>query len=313
VLYPSASAGISLFPADGGDPVTLIKNAETALFKTKLRDKGAHTWYVPSMGNEAKDYLDMQVALHRAIEQGELSVHYQPMLQTASGAICSVEALVRWRDKDMNWVLPSEFIPVAEMYGLMDRLGEWVLRTACRELVRLETDTGIGGINLAVNLSPKQLQVPDLSGHIMGILRAEGFPAERLQLELTENVLMYNPAECVRILESLRAQGITFAVDDFGTGYSSLGYLKRFPISEIKVDKSFVDDMDNRFTLAIIKAIVALGLSLGMEVTAEGVENAQQMEALGRLGCTQLQGYLIAKPMDYLTLCDFLLRRDSAR
>ncbi len=310
-LYLSASAGISLYPRDGEEPGTLVKNAESALFKSKLRNRGAHTWYSPSMGAEAKGQLEMHTSLHRALERGELSVHYQPKLRTLTGEICGVEALVRWHDTELHWISPSEFIPVAEMYGLIDKLGEWVLRTACREIHSLGVGAAATPINLAVNLSPKQIQQPDLPARIAAILTAEGFPTERLALEITENVLMHNAAESAEMLKQLRARGILFAIDDFGTGYSSLGYLRHFPISEIKVDKSFVQDMENRYTLAIIKAIVALGRSLRMEVTAEGVENRAQAEALSALGCTQLQGFFIAPPMDRDALAEFLAGRTT--
>ena len=303
-LYLSASAGISLYPRDGADPSALIKNAETALFKTKLQSRGAFTWYSPSMGVEAKDNLELHSALHRALDRGELSVHYQPKLRIATGEVCGVEALVRWHDSELSWVSPGEFIPVAETSGLIDRLGEWVLKTACRDMQPLASAEG--PLDLAVNLSPKQVQQAALSARIAAILRDTGFPPGRLRLELTENVLMHNPSESAKLLKALREQGIRLAVDDFGTGYSSLGYLRHFPIGEIKVDKSFVQDMENRYTLAIIKAIVALGRSLDMEVTAEGVESRQQGEVLSQLGCTQLQGYLIARPMERDALRRFL-------
>ena len=303
-LYLTASAGISLYPRDGSDPSALIKNAETALFKSKLHSRGTFTWYSPSMGVEAKDHLELHSALHRALERGELSVHYQPKLRVATGEISGVEALVRWQHPEWKWVSPSEFIPVAETSGLIDRLGEWVLSTACRDVLELGSNTG--HLDLAVNLSPKQVQQPELSRRIAGILRETRFPPQRLRLELTESMLMHNPAESAQLLKELRQQGILLAVDDFGTGYSSLGYLRRFPVGEIKVDKSFVQDMDNRYTLAIIKAIVALGRSLDMEVTAEGVEDRQQAEVLSRLGCTQFQGYLVAAPMDIEALQRFM-------
>ena len=303
-LYLSASAGISLYPRDGTDPSALIRDAETAHFKTKLQSRGTFTWYFPSMGVEAKDSLELHTALHRALDRDELSVHYQPKLRIATGAVCGVEALVRWHDPELNWVAPGEFIPVAEMSGLIDRLGEWVLTTACRDALHLVSAEG--PLDLAVNVSPKQVQQAGLSARITSILRDTGFPPERLRLELTENVLMHNPSESAKLLKELRGQGIMLAVDDFGTGYSSLGYLRHFPIGEIKVDKSFVQDMENRYTLAIIKAIVALGRSLEMEVTAEGVESRQQGEVLSQLGCTQLQGFLVAAPMELDTLRRFL-------
>jgi diguanylate cyclase (GGDEF)-like protein/PAS domain S-box-containing protein len=310
-LYLTASAGISLYPRDGEDPTSLIKNAEAALFRTKLHNRGAHTWYSAGMGAEAKDLLEMHTALHRAMDRDELRVHYQPKLLALTGRICGVEALVRWRDTNQRWISPGEFIPVAETYGLIDRLGEWVLATAARDILSLDQHATDFPIHLAVNLSPKQMQHADLPERIGAILAKTGFPAERLRLELTENVLMHNPAESVGLLQSLRALGIQLAVDDFGTGYSSLGYLKHFPISEIKVDKSFIHDMDDRFTLSIVKSIVALGRSLEMEVTAEGVESRGQAEVLSRLGFTQLQGFFIAEPMDIQSLAQFLVRAES--
>jgi diguanylate cyclase (GGDEF)-like protein/PAS domain S-box-containing protein len=305
------SVGIALFPEDGLNAGTLVRKADMALYRAKTEGRGTYRAFEPGMDAKLQMRRILERELRAAIGGGGLAIHYQPQAATATGEISGFEALVRWLHPERGLVPPSEFIPLAEETGLIRPLGEWVLRTACLEATRWPPH-----LRLGVNLSPVQFRA-DLPGLIAGILEQTGLMAGRLELEITEGVLIKDVENALAILRELRALGVQVAMDDFGTGYSSLGYLQRFRFDRIKIDRSFVADLLKRSEAApIVKAIVGLSTSLGMSVIAEGVENEQQLAVLRREGCNEVQGYLIGRPMpaaDVLALLGRGARTSTAR
>ncbi|NJO32087.1 MAG: EAL domain-containing protein [Rhodospirillales bacterium] len=296
-LAIGASIGIAMFPNDGDDPATLIKNADAALSLAKEQSRNHFRFYENTMNARAFEQLILEGQLRKAIEHGQLIVHYQPQINLATGSVVGVEALVRWVHPDHGIVSPSEFIPLAEDTGLIVPIGYWVLRTACGDVRRWQ-EQGFAGLRLAVNLSARQFQERDLVVVISRVLSDTDFKPTDLELELTESVIMRDATESSKRLQELTALGIQLAVDDFGTGYSSLSYLRRFPIRSLKIDRTFVRDVDRDPNgAAIAQAIVALGSTLGLKVVAEGVETREQMEALRRYGCDEMQGYLFSRPV----------------
>jgi EAL domain-containing protein (putative c-di-GMP-specific phosphodiesterase class I) len=235
----------------------------------------------------------MEQDLRQALADGAFELHYQPLLDLASGEVAGCEALLRWRHPERGMVSPAEFIPVAEDTGLINELGDWVMQTACTEAAGWPSR-----VRLAVNVSPIQLKSPTLALRITGALAASGLSPDRLEIEITEAVLIHDDESALAILHQLRAIGVRIALDDFGTGFSSLSYLKRFPFDKIKIDRSFVSDIELDGSAAIVQAVVNIAAARHMTTTAEGVETEQQREILRRLGCTQMQGYLFsaAKP-----------------
>lgn len=296
-LYIGASIGISLFPDDGEDVATLIKNADAAMYRAKEQGRHTFRFYTAELTSEAISRMALEASLRYALARDELQLHYQPQYDCASGELVGAEALLRWRSPEHGMVPPDRFIPLAEDIGLIVPLGEWVLATACGT-ARQWLDQGLVLQTISVNLSGLQLQRDDIVEKVELILHATGLPAHMLELEITETVLMKQPEQAQLTMDRLRALGVGLAVDDFGTGYSSLSYLKRFPITNLKIDKSFVLDipLDANDT-AITQAVIALGHSLQLKVTAEGVENEQQACLLLDLGCDKAQGYLFGRPM----------------
>jgi diguanylate cyclase (GGDEF)-like protein/PAS domain S-box-containing protein len=296
-LTTGASIGIALFPHDGDDADTLIKNADTALSRAKEQGRNHYQFYTNDMNATAFERLMLESRLRKALEQGELVVHYQPQLSFETGRIVGVEALVRWFHPDLGMVPPAEFIPLAEETGLIVPIGEWVLRTACRDGRRWQ-EMGFAPLRVAVNLSARQFQQRDLVESVGRVLEETSLPATDLELELTESVIMRDAAESVRRLRELTALGIQLAVDDFGTGYSSLGYLRTFPIRSLKIDRSFIRDIDRDPNgAAIAQAIIALASSLSLKVIAEGVETREQLDMLRGYGCQEMQGYFFCRPL----------------
>lgn len=292
----TASIGISLYPEDGPDISRLLRHADTAMYRAKHSGSG-FCYYEAAMESAISDRLKMENDLRRALERDEITVFYQPVVNTASGEISGVEALVRWLHPEHGIVSPAEFIPVAEETGLILPLGERVLRSACAQ-AKTWIDNGMKNLHVAVNLSAKQLEQPDLRSIIRSALNESGLPASALVLEITESVLMARAAESIDILRDLRKLGISLSIDDFGTGYSSLAYLKHLPANTLKIDRSFIQDIpDDEDAVAIVTGILALAHSLRMEVVAEGVETLAQQETLARLNCDLLQGYLFSKPL----------------
>jgi diguanylate cyclase (GGDEF)-like protein/PAS domain S-box-containing protein len=292
-LSTDASIGIALAPHDGTDLDQLIKSADLAMYGAKAEGRRTHRFFEPAMDARAKARLTMEQDLRQAIADGDFEIHYQPLLDLRCNEVAGCEALLRWRHPERGMVSPAEFIPLAEDTGLINELGDWVLQTACTEAAAWPPH-----IRLAVNVSPVQLKSHTLALRIMRALAASGMPPERLEIEITEAVLIHDDETALAILHQLRAIGVRIALDDFGTGFSSLSYLKRFPFDKIKIDRCFVSDIEVDGSAAIVQAVVNIAASRNMTTTAEGVETEQQREILRKLGCTQMQGYLFsaAKP-----------------
>ncbi len=293
-LSTDASIGIALAPRDGTDLEQLIKHADLAMYGAKGDGRRTHRFFEPAMDASAKARLKMQQDLRHAVMEGGFEIHYQPVVDLRHGEVTGCEALLRWRHPERGMISPAEFIPVAEDTGLIVELGEWVLTTACAEAARWPDH-----VRLAVNVSPVQLKCQTLALKIAGALAASGLQASRLEIEITEAVLIRDDEAALAILHELRAIGVRIALDDFGTGYSSLSYLKRFPFDKIKIDRSFVSDIaEVDGSSAIVQAVVNIAAARNMTTTAEGVETLEQKERLRVLGCTEMQGYLFsaAKP-----------------
>jgi diguanylate cyclase (GGDEF)-like protein/PAS domain S-box-containing protein len=305
-LHVGASLGITLYPHDGEDTETLIRNADTALYRAKEHARGGYQFYTTDMNATAFERLVLETQLRRALERSELVVHYQPQVRLDDGAIVGVEALVRWFHADLGLIAPAEFIPLAEETGLILELGRFVLRTACAQ-VRAWHEAGFSDLRLAVNLSGRQFEQEDLVRDIARVVEGSAFDPADLELELTESSIMRDPEQAVAKLEALDRLGIRLSIDDFGTGYSSLLHLKRFPIKALKIDQSFIQDITtDPDDAAIAQAIIALAESLRLKVIAEGVETHGQLELLRRYRCDQMQGYLFSKPLPAGELLELL-------
>ncbi|MCF6354147.1 MAG: EAL domain-containing protein [Candidatus Polarisedimenticolaceae bacterium] len=296
-VFVTASIGIALYPDDGETVDTLLKNADAAMYEAKRAGKNRYRFYTQSMNAHALRRLTMESKLHKALENDEFWLSYQPQIDAKSGEIVGMEALLRWDNPELGTVSPFEFISIVENNGLIVEIGEWVLKTACAQAQAWQ-NAGFPRLRLGVNLSPRQLQKNRLVSMVKETLRSTGFSAQYLELELTENLLMRHLDETIEMLDMLCDMGITLSVDDFGTGYSSLNYLKRFPLTTLKIDRSFVNgipgDADD---MAITKAIIAMAHSLKLRVIAEGVEDEQQLAYLCEQGCDEFQGFFFYKPL----------------
>jgi len=291
-LSTDASIGIALAPQDGTDLDQLFKNADLAMYGAKGEGRRTYRFFEPAMDASAKARVTMELDLRQAMVDGDFEIHYQPLVNLASGEVSGCEALLRWRHPTRGMVSPAEFIPLAEDTGLINELGEWVVLTACAEAA-----TWPKHIRLSVNVSPVQLKCQTLALRIAGALDASGLKPDRLELEITEAVLIRDDEAALAILHQLRAIGVKIALDDFGTGYSSLSYLKRFPFDKIKIDRCFVSDISEADgSSSIVQAVVNIAAALNMTTVAEGVETAAQRELLRKLGCTEMQGYLFSAP-----------------
>ena len=295
-LRVGGSIGITIYPQDGQDLATLLRQADAAMYEAKSAGRNQFQFYRPELNQSAHERLEMEMALRGALDANELSVHYQPKID-GDGRVVGFEALARWHSPVLGSVSPARFIPLAEETGLIRPITDFVLRTACRDAA-VWAARGWPGMHMAVNLSAQQFSDPKLLEQIAEVLSQSGLPADCLQIEITESMLVGNVEGAARTLTAIKAQGIRVAVDDFGTGYSSLAYLKRFPIDILKIDRSFVMECDTETDgMAIANAVIALGHSLGMRIVAEGVERAAQLQLLRQQGCEEFQGYLIARPM----------------
>jgi predicted signal transduction protein with EAL and GGDEF domain len=285
------SIGISVAPIDAATPDQLLKNADMALYGAKGDGRGTYRFFEPEMDARMKARRDLEMDLRNALTNKEFELHYQPLVNLESNEITSFEALLRWHHPKRGLISPADFIPIAEETGLIIPLGEWVLRTACNETASWPND-----VKVAVNLSPSQIKSRNLIDVVTSALEDSGMPAKRLQLEITETVLMHNTFGTLATLHKLRELGVQIAMDDFGTGYSSLSYLRSFPFDKIKIDRSFIQDISSAAEpLAIVHAVAGLAKCLNMVSTAEGVETQQQMETLQNVGCTEMQGYFFSK------------------
>ena len=294
-LYMSVSIGISVYPDDGDDVETLVKNADLAMYAAKQEQEG-YRFFTEEMHRKTLDRMKMESNLRNAIQQKQFALFYQPLLDT-NHRIVGMEALIRWFHPELGVINPSEFIPLAEETGAIIAIGKWVLHTACQQAKKWY-DMGHAGFYVAINLSARQFKEPDLLETIEQVLEATGLPPICLKLEVTESGIMENPEQAVAKMKVLRAKGIHLSIDDFGTGYSSLSYLKRFPIDTLKIDRSFVIDAEtNEDDQEIIKTIIAMARNLGMDTVAEGVETKEQLDFLVRQGCHIIQGYYLGRPM----------------
>ena len=285
------SIGIALAPDHGLDADALLKRADLALYRAKHEGRNTYRFFEPAMDEAMEARRRLELDLRLALRRGEFTLHYQPIVEAASGSVVAYEALVRWFHPVRGLVSPSEFIPLAEETGLIVPLGEWVLRAATHDICRFPSQARV-----AVNVSAVQMRHASLTQTVQAALRASGLAAGRLELEITESVLLDGGERVHDVLSNLRDLGVHVALDDFGTGYSSLSYLRRFPFDRIKIDRTFIAGLDDPGTAAIVQAIIDLGIRLGMAVTAEGIETAEQLAAVRAMGCTQAQGYLLGRP-----------------
>ncbi len=302
----TASVGISIYPQDGASIDQLLKHADVAMYKAKSKGKNRSELFIQAMKESAVESLFMENDLRRAIDQHEMLLHYQPQICLDSGNIIGLEALVRWNSKERGMVSPASFIPLAEESGLIEPLGEWVLREACTRF-HLWLDAGIDFGKIAVNLSAKQFRRKSFQKIITEILHETRLPPQYLELEITESSTMENAEESIRMIQELRKLGLTFAIDDFGTGYSSLAYLRRFPVQKLKIDRSFVSDIDSVNDDAVIaKSIIDLAHNMSMEVIAEGVERISQSNWLLSRGCNLVQGFYYCRPLSETRLMSLI-------
>jgi len=295
-LLVGASIGISRYPHDGTDVETLLTSADTAMYRAKA-EGNTYKLYSSQMDERHFQRLALEASLRHATARGELELHYQPKLDLHTGRIAGVEALLRWRHPDWNWISPADFVPVAEESGLIIEIGNWALKTAC-EQVRTWQQQGLPTTPIAVNLSARQFRHANLVKDICDALAASGISPEWLELEVTESMVMHNTDHAIRVLTELRAMGIQLSIDDFGTGYSSLAYLRRLPVTCVKVDRFFIKDIPQEADdMAMTLGIIGLGHSLRLKVIAEGVETDEQLQFLKMNGCDQIQGFYFCKPM----------------
>ncbi|MGZ8869071.1 MAG: putative bifunctional diguanylate cyclase/phosphodiesterase [Thermoanaerobaculia bacterium] len=301
-LYVTASIGITVFPDDGDDAETLLKNADSAMYRAK--EEGRNTYHISTveLSRSMQERMTLESGMHGAMERNEFEIWYQPQIDLRGNRIIGMEALLRWKHPSRGTILPAEFISVAEERGFIVVIGDWVLHTACEQVVELQ-QRGYRDLRVAVNISPRQFREETLVARVESAIEASGIDPKMLELEITEGVAMENVELTFEVLTQLRRLGITIAIDDFGTGHSSLSYLKRFPIDALKIDRGFVEDLPDRFEdAAIVKAVIQLAQGLNLRVIAEGVERYEQLEFLRSHGCREIQGYLFGMPM---RLADF--------
>jgi diguanylate cyclase (GGDEF)-like protein len=311
-LFLTTSIGISIHPGDGSDPETLVRNADTAMYRAKDQGRDNYQLYAPAMNARALERLALENMLRKALSHRELVLYYQPVCDMKTKNVVGVEALIRWRHPEMGLVSPAHFIPVAETSGLIIPIGDWVLRTACRQ-TKLWQKRIDPELTVAVNLSARQFQQPNLTEEIAEVLEETGLGAKYLELEITESNAMQNAENTIYTLRELKALGVRIAMDDFGTGYSSLSYLKQFPIDTLKLDQSFVRGITTAASdAAIATAVIAMAHSLDLKVIGEGVETEEQFAFLLKQRCDYIQGYLFSPPQAAETLEAYLLQRKAA-
>ena len=302
------SIGIAIYPQDGREADALVRNADTAMYAAKAEGRACYRFYNEQMNAQAVEQLKMEEELRHAMAHGELELRYQPQIDTRSGSVVGLEALVRWKHPERGMVPPVDFIPVAERTGQIIELGEWVMNSVARDCRYWDT-LGLSAFRVSVNISPLQFNQRGLAKFVRAFIKQSEIAPHRLELELTEGAIMTDAETNIAKLRELKDLGLELAVDDFGTGYSSLSYLKRFPIDTLKIDKSFVSDLGSPDGAAIVDAIIALARTLKLRVIAEGIETPEQLEHLVKLRCDLLQGYLLSTPV-YPEEVPDLLRRN---
>jgi diguanylate cyclase (GGDEF)-like protein/PAS domain S-box-containing protein len=312
-VYVSASIGVSLFPRDGEQEQTLLKNVDLAMYRAKREGRNTVRFFTEELNAHNRARHKLETALHHALEHAQFDLLYQPKVNFHTGAITGLEALVRWNHPTLGLIAPSEFIPLAEETGLIVELGAWVIRTACRQGRAWQAIAG-APVNMAVNLSARQLDPDQLIELVADALRDSGLAAQHLELELTETAIMPDAVEAIGILSDLKCLGVRLSLDDFGTGYSSLNYLRRFPLDSIKIDRSFIAGVgESGNDRAIVKTIVALASNLNMNVIAEGVETQVQADFLALHGCCEMQGFYFAWPLAAPQVAQLLANRQRLR
>ncbi|MDP4156973.1 MAG: EAL domain-containing protein, partial [Bacillota bacterium] len=296
-LNVTTSIGISIYPKHGNDLNTLVKGADLAMYQSKDKGRNCYTLFSSSMRDRAIERMDKEILLRQALETNEFVLYYQPKIEIATNKIYGLEALIRWK-KDEQVISPDSFIPLAEETGLILTIGEWVLRQACIDC-KAWHDQGLSHLSVSVNISPQQFKRQNIEEIVSSILQETGLPPSALELELTEGIIMQDPGKASFIISNLKALGIRISIDDFGTGFSSLGYLKQFPIDILKIDKSFVTNLEcDEANASISTAVISLAHSLKLEVVAEGIENEEQLTFLKNHLCDFGQGYLFSPPVD---------------
>lgn len=297
-VFVGGSIGVAMYPEDGNDIDSLMMNADTAMYRAKAAGRGGFQFYHRSMNDRALERLQMEMSLRRALERDEFLLHYQPRIDVVSGRIVGAEALIRWQHPERGLLPPSEFIPLVEDAGLVIPIGEWAIRTVCRQSASWAAE-GLSTVPVAVNLASTHLKERGLPALVARSLQDHGVTAHCLEIEVTESILLADPELSVRIAQELSEMGVQLSIDDFGTGYSSLSYLKKLPIAALKIDRSFVRDLDvDPDDEAIVSAIIALAHSLKLKVVAEGVETEAQLKYLQAMRCDEYQGYLCSRPVD---------------
>jgi diguanylate cyclase (GGDEF)-like protein len=307
-VYATASIGIAVYPFDGQEASTLLKNADAAMYHAKQHGKNGFQYYMGSMNVAAATRLELESELYRAIELNQLVVHYQPQTDVKTGALTGAEALIRWQHPQRGLMMPGDFIHIAEESGLIVPIGDWVIRAACAQL-RTWRQRGLGLRRISVNVSPRQFQQSSFIDSVRNALDLYDIGRGMLDFEITETSLMSNEEDTDKRLESLRSIGVGLSIDDFGTGFSSLTYLKRFPVESLKIDQSFIRDVpDNPHNAAIVRAIIALAQSMNLNVIAEGVETRRHWQFLVDSDCREMQGYLISRPVSVEAFENFVMQ-----
>jgi diguanylate cyclase len=308
-LHLAASVGITTYPFDHSVAYVLLSHADEAMYEAKSRGGNGFQFFVPGTTVFTMQRLELENDLRNAAALGQLELHYQPQVDISSGRILGLEALARWKHPIHGWVAPGEFIPLAESSDLIVHVGKWILDEACRQ-AKVWHNEGFGDLTIAVNLSARQFRQPDLLSMIQQTVEKHGLRPEHIVIELTESVVMADANRAIETLEQLHQSGFRVAVDDFGTGYSSINYLKRLPVSKLKIDQSFIGDLGTSVKSdSIVKAVITLAHGLGMSVIAEGVETAAQLSFLRAFGCDQYQGYLYSRPRNAAEIVEYLLRK----
>jgi len=306
-VHVTLSMGIAMYPQDGTSPEELIKYADAAMYRAKQLGKDNYQFFTDDLKENYKQRLELENELRRALEKEQFEIHYQPQMNIAAGEAVGAEALVRWRHPVRGLVPPNEFIPIVEDTGLIIPLGEWIIRTVCRQ-IKAWADEGLPVVKIGVNLSARQFQTKSIVDSIRTILEETGIDPAYLQLEITESMAMSNN-NLIQTLEQLEGLGVHISIDDFGTGHSSLLYLKKFPIQGLKISKEFIQELHEAQNQAIVAAIITMGKHLHLNVTAEGVEYEEQAELLQAMGCDDIQGYLYSKPLPRQQFEQFMMHK----
>lgn len=309
-IITTASIGIAIYPTDGTDAETLVRNADAAMYRAKESGRDATRFYAPAMNANSLEELELESDLRRALERKQLALHYQPLIDLGTGRIYGLEALIRWEHPKLGLLAPDRFIPIAESTGLIIPIGNWVIREACRQIKAWHRMLGIELV-VSVNLSPRQFEQADLPGLVRAAFEEAALRPRFLELEITESHAMADVEKSIRILGELKSLGVRLAIDDFGTGYSSLSYLKQFPVDTLKLDRSFVREITVPEDGAIARGIIAMAHSLNLRVLAEGVETLGQLEFLKEHACDRLQGYLFSRPLPALAFEKYAVHRGT--